>query len=176
MYAMGLIAPFAREDQSKPPLQVQYNYVEITEEIRRTRTRCAKFLASAASGSSNLYSHVPSSWQIRPAPLALNDEPKCTEGAVMCILSQRQSLVSIAGEVLKKHYGADSKEQCYKQMFQDSQQTAVAKRSAPLLCAERRQTDADEYSEDVDDSTLCSSPILQTHQIINAIDSDDKNA
>ncbi len=177
MYAMGLIAPFAREDQSKPPLQVQYNYVEITEGNQENANALRQILSKCGEWFFKSLLTCPIELTSTPPLERSNDEPKCTEGAVMCILSQRQSLVSIAGEVLKKHYGADSKEQCYKQMFQDLQQTAVPKAVlGAIYCAlkdvKRMPTNTPEGVDEFLRSA--SSPILQTHQIINAIDSDDK--
>jgi len=180
MYAMGLIAPFAREDQSKPPLQVQYNYVEIAEGNQENATALRQILSKCGEWFFQSLLTCPIDLTSTPPLERSNDEPKCTEGAVMCILSQRKSLVLIASEVLKKQYGADSKEQCYKQMFQDAQdpqRSAVPKAVlGAIYCAlkdvKRMPT---ETPEDVDEFLRsASSPILQTHQIISAIDGDDK--
>lgn len=180
MYAMGLIAPFAREDQSKPPLQVQYNYVEIAEGNQENANALRQILSKCGEWFFQSLLTCPIDLTSTPPLERSNDEPKCTEGAVMCILSQRKSLVLIAGEVLKKQYGADSKEQCYKQMFQDTQdpqRSAVPKAVlGAIYCAlkdvKRMPT---ETPEDVDEFLRsASSPILQTHQIISAIDGDDK--
>ena len=76
MYAMGLIAPFAREDQSKPPLQVQYNYVEITEGNQENANALRQILSKCGEWFFKSLLTCPIELTSTPPLERSNDEPK----------------------------------------------------------------------------------------------------
>jgi senataxin len=179
MYAMGLIAPFARNDDESEndAMRGIFPYAEIVPENQENANSLRKFLGKCGEWFFKSLLDCPES-QSSKRPLDRSEyTPKCTEGAVMCMMSQRTSLVAAAGEVLKKHYAEDNRENCYKKMFLDDEHTDIPKAvlGATHCALKDVKRMPSETSEDVSELLkAASAPIVQTHHLVKAIDKDDK--
>ena len=181
MYAIGLIAPYARDDDGamKPADIKKYfgKYVEIipqnqenADALRKILSKCGEwFLRSLLTCDDALTEKKPLDRS--------DDEAKCMEGVVMCMMSQRNALVTAAGEVMKKHFDETNREQCYRRILLDDERLSVSKAVlGATYCAlkdvKRLLTNTSEEVSEL--LRRASAPILQTHHIIKAIDKDDK--
>ena len=180
MYAVGLIAPYARNDDKKKPNPERIRryfgaYVEIIPDNQENANESRKILSKCIEWFLQSLLHC----ELKKRPLdRSDDDAKCMEGAVMCMMSQRDSLVTLAGEVLKKHFDESNREQCYKRILLDENRVDVSKAVlGSVYCAlkdvKRLPTAT---TEDVSELfKRASAPILQTHHIIKAFDVDNRD-
>jgi len=122
MYAMGLLAPVARDDSMEMSRRQKLDkFVEIVHHEHEREHENAQVLSGILSRCGKWFftSLLNCPAQVtEKMPLARSeDEAKCTEGVVLCTMSQSKTLVKCAGEVLKKHYDQKDLSACFKRMF-----------------------------------------------------------
>ncbi len=176
MYAMGLLAPVARDDFIKPPRQAYDAFVEIAYGEQDDANALRGILSKCGEWFFTSLLECPLTITEKKPLARSEDEAKCAEGAVLCTMSQRKSLVSCAGEVLKKHYDEKDLPKCFRKMFQGDYvipRAVLAATHSMLKDIKRMPSDTPEEVSEL--LAAAHTPLSRARNLIDAINPKDED-